>query len=69
MTNYCRCCHRLLGPVRVGEWCEPCATGVLEDVGRLQNLTPGEMLILSDMFHTVAAFYLARCMVEGMPRE
>lgn len=68
-TAYCRCCSRVLGPIRVGAWCEACAHGVLEDVSRLQNLTPGELVLLSDIFATVAAFYLARAMVRALPTE
>lgn len=67
--RYCRCCQRPLGAIRVGDWCEPCALNVLEDVGRLQNLRPGEIVSLSDMFTTVGALALARAMVAGLPFE
>jgi len=68
MTTRCRCCHRALG-VDAGDWCAACEEGLRQDVGRLQNLDPGAMLLLTDIFSTVGAFFLARAMVSGLPFE
>jgi len=65
-VTYCRCCHRALG-AHAGDWCAACDRGIKEDVGRLQNLSPGEIVLLNDIFTTVGAFFLARAMVGALP--
>lgn len=66
-NRYCRCCHRILGVDREDDWCKPCAKAVREDIGRLQNLPPAQLVSLSDIFATCGALALARAMVAGLP--
>jgi len=68
VTPRCRCCHRALG-VDAGDWCAACDRGIKDDMRRLQNLTPGEIVLLNDIFATVGAFFMARAMVGSLPFE
>lgn len=67
--KHCRCCHRVLGVIRVNDWCEGCTTMMQDDVGRLQNLPPGQLVILADLFATAGALALTRAMLAMLPTE
>jgi len=54
--------------VRVScDWCAGCVAGLLADVRRLQSLEPGQMILLADIFSTVGADTLTRCMIASLP--
>ena len=51
------------------DFCARCVRGMESDVRRLQNLKPGQIIILADMFSTVGADTLTRLMVSALPDD
>ena len=49
------------------EWCARCMRGMTEDMSRLQNLEPGQIVLLADIFSTIGADTLTRIMVNSLP--
>lgn len=50
-------------------WRFDCVATLLTDVRTLQNLTPGALVILADLFASVDARALGRVCVRALPRE
>lgn len=50
-------------------WRKECIAALLCDVRTLQNLAPGQILILADILAIVDARALGRALVRALPRE